>query len=91
MSTPRGYRNGLRVRVGDRGERGVLLFRLPSITTPTWLVRMDDGSWRAPVDLIVDGTGSTVQPACEECGLPFVSVPGAVVCEPCAIDLCGRR
>jgi hypothetical protein len=87
VKTPPGFRHGLRVRLGTAtGPQGKLLY-CESKTTGNhyWKVRLLDGTWHWPDNIVVDGPGDTVNPRCANCGLPFVMRAGSgeLTCEPC--------
>lgn len=77
-----GFRHGLRVRIGPHGPKGRLL-RCQGRNQPYWRVRLDDGTWAWPDDLVVDGPGDTLEPQCLDCRLPFMGAIGDLICQPC--------
>ena len=84
----RGYRHGLRVRMGS-GARGVLLHCETRSGRRYWRVRLQGGAWCAPEGLAVEGRGDARHDACLECGLPFYSDPDELICDRCEAELFG--
>jgi hypothetical protein len=79
-----GFRNGLRVRVGD--VRGVLL-RIDRRTGHGhyWKIRLQTDKWIWPDDFAVDGPGDERHERCEQCGLPYYARAGSgeLICRDC--------
>ena len=91
--TPRGYRHGLRVRMGGvDGPRGVL-FRCDKRdgSGVYWKVRLQGvpTRWVWPDGLIVDGVGAALGAVpCASCGLPYLS-DGDLICDRCTAEQFG--
>jgi hypothetical protein len=90
VTTPPGFRHGLRVRLGSAtGPQGKLLHCQSNATGAYyWRVRLLDGSWAWPDahgGIVVDGPGTHVNPRCANCELPFVTHAGSgeLLCAPC--------
>jgi len=92
---PRGYRHGLRVRVGASRQPGVLLrCERRDGTGSYWRIRLQSGQWLWPnecVSLVIDGPGDTVN-RCQDCGMLFLTDdPTAPICARCDYEVFGVR
>lgn len=76
-----GFRHGLRVRMGATGPRGKLL-HCDGRHGKYWKVRLDNGTWVWPDDIVIDGRGEHVE-RCLDCRLPFMGNVGDLLCTPC--------
>jgi len=91
VRTPDGFRHGLRVRIGSvDGPKGVLLrCERRDGSGIYWKVRLQDGRWIFPDDVIVDGRGDRVG-TCGDCGLRFVNTGVELICDRCNAEVFGR-
>lgn len=80
------YKHRARVRIGIDGPKGTLLKCLKKDNSGTsyWRIKLDGvGGWEWPdARMILDGPGDRVG-RCSECGLPFMTPGGALLCQPC--------
>lgn len=89
---PPNFRHYVRVRVGPFRLPGRLL-RCESKRQPNehyWRVKLDDGRWVPPVDVILDGPGEKVS-TCPECEMAFMSKAGGGLCDYCENLIYGTR
>jgi hypothetical protein len=88
-----GFHHGLRVRMGARGPKGMLLrCERRDGTGFYWKVRLNTGEWVWPEGLILEGPGTRVG-VCEQCALPFMTdqTGDGLLCPRCDEEIHGTR